>query len=111
MSKIAKTPKPPYYAVIFTSKRTDGDNGYGCIADKMVSEAEKTVGFLGVESLREENGFGMTVSYWSSLDSINEWRNHLGHIEAKIKGKETWYSEYKLRISKVEMDSYFEKSE
>ena len=107
MSRIVKTPKTPYYSVIFTSKRTDGDNGYSIVADKMMSEAEKIDGFIGAESLRDESGFGMTISYWESLDSINDWRNHIGHMEAKLKGKELWYSEYKLRICKVEIDNYF----
>ncbi|HTN65357.1 MAG TPA: antibiotic biosynthesis monooxygenase, partial [Burkholderiaceae bacterium] len=29
MPSIAETPNPPYYAVIFTSVRTEGDDGYG----------------------------------------------------------------------------------
>ncbi|PUB10046.1 hypothetical protein C8K15_12270 [Paenisporosarcina sp. OV554] len=37
MSGNAKTPEPPYYAVIFSSQRTEVDRGYGIMADKMVS--------------------------------------------------------------------------
>ncbi len=37
MSEVVKTPEPLYYAVIFTSHRTEGDNGYGEIAKRMVS--------------------------------------------------------------------------
>ena len=46
---IANTPKPPYYAVIFSSLRTKGDNGYGEMADLMVELAQKQNGFIGVE--------------------------------------------------------------
>jgi hypothetical protein len=67
MSLIAKTPEPPYYAVIFTSHRTGDDNGYGQMAERMVELASKQPGFLGVESAREE--VGITVSYWSDLAS------------------------------------------
>lgn len=102
MSLIAKTPKPPYYAVIFTSLRTDGDNGYGDMAVKMGELASKQPGFLGVESARED--VGITVSYWSDLESIKNWKANLEHKEAQRLGHEKWYSSFKTRISKVERD-------
>lgn len=102
MSLIAKTPKPPYYAVIFTSLRTDGDNGYGDMAVKMGELASKQPGFLGVESARED--VGITVSYWSDLESIKNWKANLEHKEAQSLGHEKWYSAFKTRISKVERD-------
>ncbi|SFS36453.1 hypothetical protein SAMN04488601_10169 [Paenibacillus sp. 453mf] len=46
--------QPPYYAVIFSSKRTEGDNGYGIMADKMVELASRQPGFLGVEAARDQ---------------------------------------------------------
>ena len=107
MSQVAKTPKPPYYAVIFTSVRTSGDNGYGNVAEEIVNIVSKQKGFLGAESVRDENGFGMTVSYWDSLDSINQWKNNGPHREAKEKGKKMWYSKYVIRICRVESDNYF----
>jgi len=63
-NNIAKTPEPPYYAVIFTSLRTEGDRGYGHMADRMVELASQQPGFLGVETTRGADGFGITVSYW-----------------------------------------------
>jgi heme-degrading monooxygenase HmoA len=102
MSLIAKTPIPPYYAVIFTSHRTDGDNGYGEMAERMVALASKQPGFLGVESAREE--VGITVSYWSDLESIRNWKANLEHQEAQKLGHEKWYSSFKTRISRVERD-------
>ena len=68
MSDIADTPKPPYYAVIFSSHRTDGDNGYGEMAERMAELAAQQPGYLGMESARE--GLGITVSYWESLEAI-----------------------------------------
>ena len=102
MTLIADTPKPPYYAVIFTSLRTDGDNGYGQMADRMVELASKQPGFLGVESARED--IGITVSYWSDLESIQKWKANVEHQEAQKLGHEKWYSSFKTRISKVERD-------
>lgn len=104
---ISKTPSPPYYAVIFTSSRTDGDGGYSQMADKMVELAAKQEGFLGIESAREE--IGITVSYWKDLDSIKNWKNNVDHLEAQEKGKMDWYASFKVRIAKVERDYGFEK--
>jgi heme-degrading monooxygenase HmoA len=101
MSGIAKTLQPPYYAVIFTSQRTDGDRGYGKMAEKMDELASQQKGFLGVESARD-NELGITVSYWDSLDAIKNWKENSAHKVAQEKGKEEWYSNYSVRISKVE---------
>ena len=102
MTLIANTPKPPYYAVIFTSHRTDDDNGYGQMADRMVELASKQPGFLGIESARED--VGITVSYWSDLESIKQWKANAEHQVAQRLGHEKWYSSFKTRISKVERD-------
>ncbi|WP_321495224.1 antibiotic biosynthesis monooxygenase [uncultured Desulfobacter sp.] len=102
MSRIAKTPKPPYYAVIFTSLRTEGDNGYGEMAAEMVELASKQPGFLGVESARED--IGITISYWTDLESIKSWKENIKHKEAQKLGGQQWYLSFKTRISKVEKD-------
>ncbi|PYF84401.1 MULTISPECIES: antibiotic biosynthesis monooxygenase [Marinomonas] len=102
MSLIANTPNPPYYAVIFTSHRTEVDSGYGQMADRMVELASKQPGFLGIESARED--VGITVSYWSDLESIRQWKAHAEHQQAQKLGHEKWYSSFKTRISKVERD-------
>jgi heme-degrading monooxygenase HmoA len=104
---IAKTPAPPYYAVIFTSIRTSGNNGYSEMADKMVSLAREQDGFLGVESARNE--IGITVSYWRDLECIRKWRENMEHSFARQKGREVWYQSFKVRIAKVERDYGFEK--
>ncbi len=102
MSLIALTPEPPYYAVIFTSVRTEGDNGYGEMARRMIVLAEQQPGYLGVESAREE--IGITVSYWSDLDAIRHWKAHSEHLEAQKTGRKSWYESFKVRIAKVERD-------
>ncbi|GGO80502.1 polysaccharide biosynthesis protein [Marinobacterium nitratireducens] len=105
MSSIAKTPKPPYYAVIFTSLRTEVDEGYAEMAERMEALASEQPGFLGVESARE--AVGITVSYWSDLESIKRWKADLDHREAQRLGREQWYSSFKTRISRVERDYGF----
>ncbi|CAF1863822.1 hypothetical protein NRS6185_00437 [Bacillus subtilis] len=87
MNFLSKTPEPPYYAVIFSSVKSENDTGYGETAERMVSLAADQPGFLGVESVREADGRGITVSYWDSMDAINHWRHHTEHQAAKEKGK------------------------
>lgn len=105
---IAKTPNPPYYAVIFSSERTGVDRGYSEMAEKMISLASKQPGFLGAESVRDENGFGITVSYWESLEAIRSWKENTAHQRAQDRGRNEWYQRYKTRICKVEKDYFFE---
>jgi heme-degrading monooxygenase HmoA len=103
---IAQTPPTPYYAVIFTSLRTEGDHGYAYMAEKMFDLAQQQPGFLGVESAREE--VGITVSYWESLEAIRKWKYVTDHVIARDKGRELWYQAYKTRICLVERDYGFE---
>ncbi|MFI5159936.1 MAG: antibiotic biosynthesis monooxygenase family protein [Sphingobacteriales bacterium] len=102
---IANTPQAPYYAVIFTSLRTDGDNGYCDMAVEMNKLASEQPGYLGFESARE--GLGITVSYWESLDAIKNWKANARHLFAQQEGCKQWYREYKVRICKVERDYSF----
>jgi len=102
LPKFAKTPKPPYYAVIFSSQRTEGDNGYAQMAERMVELASQQPGFLGVESVRDTDGFGITVSFWGSVKAIAAWKANLEHLAAQEMGKQKWYEHYELRVAKVE---------
>jgi len=101
-SSFAKLPEPPYYSVIFSNQRTPGDNGYEHMADRMVELAAEQPGYLGVESARASDGFGITVSYWASLDAIAAWRSHAEHRIAQEAGNTLWYQHYELRIACVE---------
>ncbi|OBQ50240.1 antibiotic biosynthesis monooxygenase family protein [Halodesulfovibrio spirochaetisodalis] len=102
MNLFAQTPTPPYYAVIFTSTRTEDEQGYNLMAKKMVSLASQQPGFLGIESAKGD--VGITVSYWSDLESIKNWKSNMEHHDAQKKGRSQWYSSFKLRIAKVERD-------
>jgi heme-degrading monooxygenase HmoA len=102
---IANTPQAPYYAVIFTSLRTEGDNGYDDMAVEMNKLASEQPGYLGFESARD--GLGITVSYWESLEAIKNWKANARHLFAQQQGRQQWYQEYKVRICKVERDYSF----
>jgi heme-degrading monooxygenase HmoA len=109
MSTPARTPDPPYYAVIFTSRRTEVDEGYGATSDRMIELAARQPGFLGVESARGADGLGITVSYWESEEAIANWRRDAEHRLAQAGGREKWYSEFVTRVARVERARPFAK--
>jgi heme-degrading monooxygenase HmoA len=99
----ATLPKPPYYAVIFSSQRNGHDEpGYYATAMRMVELAQQQPGYLGVESTRGADGFGITVAYWESEEAILAWRQHAEHTAAREQGRRDWYDHFELRIAKVE---------
>jgi heme-degrading monooxygenase HmoA len=102
MSQIASTPKPPYYAVIFTSIKSEDHEGYAEMAEQMATLAARQPGYLGMETARD--GIGITVSYWESLDAIENWKRQADHQQAQRLGRERWYQAYRIRISKVERE-------
>ena len=108
MSFISSTPTPPYYAVIFTSTRTGASEDYEITAERMLELGSKEEGFLGIESARDAEGNGITVSYWRSLEDIKRWKSNAEHAEAQANGRRKWYSGYKTRIAKVERDYGFD---
>jgi heme-degrading monooxygenase HmoA len=111
----ARLPEPPYYAVIFTSVRTNGDNGYAQRAEEMLRLAAKQPGFPrgygggqppcregGVDSTRGAEGLGITVSYWRDEESIKAWRAQADHARARAAGRAHWYASYELHVARVE---------
>jgi heme-degrading monooxygenase HmoA len=101
-SPFARLPEPPYYIVAFSSCRTKGGNGYDAMADTMVRLAGEQPGFLGVESARGVDGFGITNSYWADEDSIRAWKAVVSHAAAQRLGQERWYENYRVQIARVE---------
>jgi len=98
----ANTPEPPYFAVIFTSQRTEGDHGYAAMAQAMFDLALAQPGCLGAESARDSGGLGITVAYFTDEASISAWQQNARHLVAQRLGKDRWYAHYALRVAKVE---------
>lgn len=101
---LARTPQPPYYAVIFTSVRTPGDHGYADMASQMLALAAEQPGFLGFDTARQE--IGISVSYWSSLEAINAWKENTTHRQAQSHAKD-WYKAFRVRVCRVEREYGF----
>ena len=98
----AALPEPPYYMVSFSSQRTKLDNGYGEMGYAMTELAKLQPGYLGFESARGADGFGILISYWKDEDSIRAWKSGVDHIEAQNRGRSDWYSRYEIRVGLVE---------
>jgi heme-degrading monooxygenase HmoA len=101
--------EPPYYAVIFTSRRTRDGEGYDDMSTKMIELASEQPGFLGYESARGEDGLGITVSYWESEEAIANWRRHAEHRVAQQQGIARWYDEFTTRVARVERERTFKR--
>lgn len=96
-------PQPPYYAVVFSSCRNGLDEaGYSAAAQRMLELAAAQPGFLGAESARGADGFGITVSYWESEDAIRRWRQHAEHAAVRAQGRSEWYEHFEVRVVRVE---------
>lgn len=104
---ILKKLKTPYYAVIFRYERTQNSDGYNETVSEMQELVKGQRGFLGMESIGEQEG--IAISYWDSLDAIEKWRKHKGHVIAREKGKKIWYKSFKVEVVKVERAYEFDK--
>lgn len=104
MVSAAQTPQPPYFAVMFTSIRTEGDNDYAETAKQMLELASAQPGFLGFESARQE--IGISISYWSSQEAITNWKENVAHRQAQSRAK-NWYRQFRVRICRVEREYGF----
>ena len=100
---LAATPEPPYWAVIFTSRRSAAEpRAYEAMATRMAEMAVAQPGCLGFESARSPDGLGITVSYWASEDAVRAWKAVAEHVGAQQAGRERWYEDYVVRVARVE---------
>lgn len=100
-SPFASLPEPPYYIVSFSSRRMTGDDGYYAMGDAMMRLAREQPGCLGVESVRNADGFGITNSYWVDEDSIRAWKNVVDHLAAQRRGRRDWYAHFEVRVGQI----------
>lgn len=101
-NQVAATPEPPYTAVIFTSLRTERDQGYAVMSARMAELAAVQPGYLGIESARD--GLGITVSYWRTEADAAAWKQVAEHLVAQRRGQEVWYADYRVRVATVTRD-------
>jgi heme-degrading monooxygenase HmoA len=96
-------PYPPgTVAVIFLSKRNDADAaGYAHAAEAMRAAAERQPGYVGIQSVRGEDGVGITISYWESDAAARAWKADAAHAAIREQGRAHWYDWYELVVAEV----------
>ena len=100
-----------YFSVIFTAQRTLSDEDmYSLTSERMVEVAQQQPGFLGLESVRGEDGIGITVSYWRDRAAIRAWRIDVEHLAAQQMGRQEFYSWYHIRVAEVVAHRTFDAS-
>ncbi|MEJ2402946.1 MAG: antibiotic biosynthesis monooxygenase [Candidatus Thiodiazotropha sp.] len=100
-------PDAPYYAVIFSSRRTPVDAGYAEVAQEILELARQQPGFLGFESARDATGQGISISYWASPEAIAAWKEHVTHRRAQARARD-WYKVFHVRVCRVEREYGFD---
>ena len=89
-------------AVIFINTRTAEDEaGYSAMAEEMEQLAARQPGYLGIDSVRDASGEGITVSHWTDDASARAWKRVAEHVEAQRLGRSTWYSQYRVIVAEV----------
>jgi heme-degrading monooxygenase HmoA len=97
-----RVPPGPCYAVIFANQHAADTRDYGAVGARMVELAQTMPGYLGYQSARGADGYGITVSYWDSRANIANFRANLEHAAAQARGREQFYAAFDLRVARVE---------
>ena len=96
-------------AVIFTSQRTDVKDNYLETNDELEKIAATLPGFIKTQSAREPNGFGISVSYWETMEDAKQYKQIPTHLMAQQNGRDIWYEWYDVKVCKVERAYAFKK--
>lgn len=106
MTWIKPIPNQDYYAVIFSSVKFEQVNGYAEMDEQAMSLAIQQPGYLGYESVSNQNR-SIFISYWESLEAIDRWAENSVHRLAKSQAK-NWYKRYLSQICVVQRSMHFE---
>ena len=72
----------------------------------MLALAKRQPGFIDFESVRDQEGYGITISYWKDKESIAAWKENMAHRQAQGRAKD-WYSAFRVRVCRVEREYGF----
>ena len=93
---------------VFRSRvRPEAQDEYAPVAARMSELAQKMPGYLSHKGFVAEDGERVTIVEFASEEAHRAWAQHLEHIEAKKKGRSTFYSEYKIQICAVQRENEF----
>src|SRR3974390_2372328 len=88
---------------IFRSRlREDNREAYHLVAARMHELAQKMPGFVSIKSFNASDGERVSIVEFESEETHNAWRRHPEHQEAQRKGRELFYSEFRVQVCKLE---------
>lgn len=84
---------------IFRSRlRPEHENEYRMWAERMQALARRIPGFISTKTFYAKDGERVSIVEFESEEAHNEWKNHPVHMEVQRKGREKFYSEYKIQV-------------
>jgi heme-degrading monooxygenase HmoA len=96
---------------VFRSRvKPDALDEYVQLAGRMSELARKMPGYISHKGFTAEDGERVTIVEFESEETHRAWSMHPEHIEAKKKGRSSFYAEYRVQVCDVRKDSAFPKS-
>ncbi len=65
---------------------------------RMYELASKMPGFISYKDFAAEDGEGVSLVEFESLETLAAWRNHPEHLEVQRIGREQFFAEYQVQV-------------
>ena len=93
---------------VFRSRvKPEAQEEYANWADRMSELARQMPGYISHKGFVAEDGERVTIVEFESEEAQRAWSAQREHVEAKKKGRSSFYSEYRIQICTVQRDSSF----
>jgi len=90
-------------AVIFTSQLVSPKpEVYAKVAAKISQLASEQPGYIAEHSCRDEQGYGVSVSYWETEEDALKWKEHPVHKGTQERGRNEWYAWYQVDVANIQ---------
>ena len=73
----------------------------GALNQQMGALVSKMPGFLAVKDFAAQDGEVLAIAEFDSLESIDAWKAHPGHVVAQRRGREEFFADYHIQVCNV----------
>ena len=95
---------------VFRSRLNPGvQDEYGPMAARMSALAKSMPGYISHKGFVAEDGERVTIVEFENEESLQAWSRHAEHVEAKQKGRSSFYAEYRVLTCQVIRERAFPK--
>ncbi len=70
----------------------------GALSGEMVALASKMPGFIAVKDFSAQDGEGVVIAEFESLESVDAWKAHPEHVAAQGRGREEFFADYQIQV-------------